>query len=82
MNTVHVLIAAIQWGGIIAIIGIVFEFIKFAIKTGVRSNENILRIKHGYPTIDGALPMGYKFPAGEQEEEEHGKQDDLARALN
>ena len=39
---------------IIAIVAIVTEFVLRIVKMGTRHYENIQRIRHGYPTLDGA----------------------------
>ena len=43
---------------IIAAITIGTEFIIRIVKMGTRYSENIERIKHGYPTLDGTWPIG------------------------
>lgn len=43
---------------IIAAIVIGTEFVLRVVKMGTRYSENIERIKRGYPTLDGAMPMG------------------------
>ena len=42
---------------IICAIAIGTEFILRVVKIGTRYSENIERIKHGYPTLDGSLPV-------------------------
>jgi hypothetical protein len=41
---------------IIAVVGIVTEFVVRLVKIGTKYSENIERIKHGYPTLDGTRP--------------------------
>ncbi|MCL2378975.1 MAG: hypothetical protein FWC77_07600 [Defluviitaleaceae bacterium] len=43
---------------IIAAIAIGTEFVLRVVKMGTRYSENVERIKRGYPTLDGAMPMG------------------------
>ena len=47
---------------VIAIVAIVTESVIRIIKIGTRHSENIERIKHGYPTKDGAEPQFTGFP--------------------
>ena len=42
---------------IISVVAIGTEFIVRLVKIGTRYSENIERIKRGYPTIDGAVPL-------------------------
>jgi len=44
---------------IISAIAIGTEFVLRVVKMGTRYSENIERIKRGYPTIDGSMPMGH-----------------------
>ena len=41
---------------IIAVVAIGTEFVIRLVKMGTRYSENIERIKHGYPTLEGTLP--------------------------
>jgi len=43
---------------LIAAIAIGTEFVLRVVKMGTRHYENIERIRRGYPTLDGAVPMG------------------------
>ena len=43
---------------LIAAIAIGTEFVLRIVKMATRHYENIERIKRGYPTLDGAVPMG------------------------
>ena len=52
---------------ILAVLGIVTSFVRWIIKRGLRHAENIERIKHGYPTIEGDTPI-----AGAKEEPADG----------
>jgi len=45
---------------IICTLGIGTEFVVRVVKIGARHYENIARIRRGYPTLDGALPLGYE----------------------
>jgi hypothetical protein len=71
-----------SWIAVVLIVLIVFEFVKFAVKTGVRYCENIERIRHGYPTTDGALPINFKVPAELEIQEENEKQGEFTQAFN
>ena len=42
---------------VIAIVAIVTEFVVRIVKIATKHYENIQRIKHGYPTINGDVPM-------------------------
>ena len=42
---------------IVAIIAIVTEFVVRIVKIATKHYENIQRIKHGYPTINGDVPL-------------------------
>ena len=42
---------------IICAIAIGTEFVLRVVKVATRYSENIERIKHGYPTLDGSLPV-------------------------
>ena len=42
---------------VIAIVAIGTEFVIRVVKLGTRYSENIERIKHGYPTLDGTEPL-------------------------
>jgi hypothetical protein len=52
------------WTAIVAIVTITVgsEFIIRVIKTATRFSENALRIKNGYPTLDGSTPLHYVEP--------------------
>ena len=41
---------------ILAIVVVVFGFVYLVIKMGLRHAENIKRIEHGYPLLDGSVP--------------------------
>jgi hypothetical protein len=41
---------------ILGVVAIGTEFILRVVKLGTRYSENIERIKHGYPTLDGSRP--------------------------
>ena len=41
---------------IIGILAIVSEFVVRIVKIGTRYSENVERIKHGYPTLNGDMP--------------------------
>jgi len=41
----------------IAVVAIVMYTVFSIVKMGIRYSENIERIKHGYPTLDGAVPL-------------------------
>ena len=56
---------------IIVVVGIVTEFILRVVKMGTRYSENVKRIKHGYPTLDGTYPMGYEASEQAPEPREH-----------
>jgi len=43
---------------LIATIAIATEFVLRIVKMGTRHYENIERIRRGYPTLDGSMPMG------------------------
>ena len=43
-------------GMIVAIVAISWWGIREIVKVGTRFNENVLRIKHGYPTLNGDTP--------------------------
>ena len=42
---------------VIAILAIVTEFVVRIVKIATKHYENIQRIKHGYPTINGDVPI-------------------------
>ena len=42
---------------IIVVVAIGTEFIIRIVKMGTRYSENIERIKHGYPTLEGTVPI-------------------------
>jgi len=42
---------------VIAIVALATEALIRIVKIGTRYSENIERIKHGYPTLDGILPL-------------------------
>ena len=42
---------------VISVVAIATEFVLRVVKLGTRFSENVERIKHGYPTIDGAVPI-------------------------
>jgi hypothetical protein len=47
------------WEALVIIVAIVVVagFVLRVVKMGIRYSENVERIKHGYPTIDGAKPL-------------------------
>ena len=47
---------------IIAALAIVSEFVVRIVKIGTKYSENIERIKHGYPTINGDTPLNAAEP--------------------
>ena len=47
---------------IIAVLVIVSEFVVRIVKIGTKYSENIERIKHGYPTLNGDTPIGHVEP--------------------
>jgi hypothetical protein len=49
---------------VIAIMCIVSEMIIRLTKIGTRHTENIERIRHGYPTLDGSVPEKYEEAEG------------------
>ena len=42
---------------IIVVVAICTEFIIRVVKMGIKHSENIERMRHGYPTVDGAVPV-------------------------
>jgi hypothetical protein len=42
---------------IIVVVAIGTEFIVRLVKIGTKYSENMERIKHGYPTLDGSTPL-------------------------
>ena len=55
---------------VISIVAIVTECIIRIVKIGTKFAENVERIKHGYPTIDGTMPINSK-ESKESKEEYH-----------
>lgn len=53
---------------VICVAAIVTEFIIRVVKIGTKYSENIERIKHGYPTLDGSRSMNYGEAAHKPEE--------------
>ena len=45
---------------VIAVVGITTEFIVRVVKLGTKHSENMARIRHGYPTTGGDLPINSK----------------------
>ena len=45
---------------VISIVAIVTECIIRIVKLGIKYSENIERMKHGYPTLDGTMPTNSK----------------------
>ena len=45
---------------VISVVAITTEFIIRVVKLGTKYSENIERMKHGYPTLDGTMPIGSK----------------------
>ena len=41
----------------VAVVGILAYLTFRIVKMGIQYSENVERIKHGYPTIDGASPL-------------------------
>jgi len=59
---------------IIAAIAIGTEFVLRIVKMGTRYSENVERIKRGYPTLDGSMPMGHDgSPHAEDYAHTHGE---------
>ena len=52
---------------VVALVAIVTEFIVRVVKLGTKYSENIERIKHGYPTINGDLPINSKEETQKEE---------------
>ena len=53
---------------VIAIVAITTEFVIRIVKIATRYSENVKRIKHGYPTIEGTRPFtGESAWAGERD---------------
>jgi len=50
---------------VICVAAIVTEFIVRVVKIGTKYSENIERIKHGYPTLDGAKSQKHIEPEHE-----------------
>ena len=44
---------------IIGVLAIVSEFVVRVVKIGTKYSENIERIKHGYPTLNGDVPLNH-----------------------
>ena len=57
---------------IIAILAIVSEFVVRIVKIATKHYENIQRIRHGYPTINGDVPIGYVKPEEDTHEDFKG----------
>ena len=55
---------------IIVIVAIGTEFIVRIVKVATKYSENIERIKHGYPTVNGDVPIN--APKTEADEDFHG----------
>jgi hypothetical protein len=47
---------------IMVVVAIGTEFIIRLVKIGTKFSENIKRIEHGYPTLDGAVPANETQP--------------------
>ena len=48
---------------VIGILAIVSEFVVRIVKIGTKYSENIERIKHGYPTLNGDVPIKFSDSA-------------------
>ena len=48
---------------VIGILAIVSEFVVRIVKIGTKYSENIERVKHGYPTLNGDVPLKSAEPA-------------------
>ena len=55
---------------IICIVAITTEFVIRVVKIGTKYSENIERIKHGYPTLNGDVPLKSVDP--ETDKDFHG----------
>ena len=55
---------------IIVVVAIVTEFVVRIVKIGTKYSENIERIKHGYPTLNGDVPIN--APKAEDDEDFRG----------
>ena len=55
------------WTAIVIIVAIVFFSITVWVKLSYKHEENIKRIKHGYPTLDGSVPINSKTIDDENE---------------
>ena len=56
---------------IIVIVAIGTEFVLRIIKMSLRHSENVERIKHGYPTLDGTRPLSEEFADKKTDMDEH-----------
>ena len=52
---------------VISVVAITTEFIIRVVKLGTKYSENIERMKHGYPTLDGTVPINSKEPEIKEE---------------
>jgi hypothetical protein len=50
---------------VVAIVAISWTAILQIVKMGIRYSENIERIRHGYPTLNGDTKIGVKIEAAE-----------------
>jgi len=57
---------------LISAIAIGTEFVIRVVKMGTRHYENIERIRRGYPTLDGAAPLGYEESMSDGHAHVHG----------
>ena len=55
---------------VIGVLAIVSEFVVRIVKIGTKYSENIERIKHGYPTLNGDVPIN--APKTEADEDFRG----------
>jgi len=58
--------------GSVVIVAIVMYAVYQIVKMSLRHDENVKRIKHGYPTLDGATPLNGYTP--EETHHEHPPQ--------
>ena len=56
---------------VIAIVAIVMTFVTRIVKMSLRHEENIQRIKRGYPTLDGERPFAEEHAEPEAQESGH-----------
>ena len=52
---------------IISVVGIFTEFIIRIVKLGIKYSENVERMQHGYPLLDGTMPINSKEPEIKEE---------------